>query len=357
MHKVLIVEDDPELRDNLAAGLLCAGYRIKTAGNGTEAIEIGMRFRPDVLVADWLLAGHLDGLHVAQVLRVVDPELRILLMTGFSTEDLRQEAHHIAVPRVLEKPFPLIELFDSVAEALRTPTLDGDPARVAVLELDPQRAIVFMNRVAEGLLPENGDAPPPRTLDALFPPNRRVDLDAARKDWIRVSPARPGAGTWFLASRRFEEDGGWLVALHREGEALVQRMPIIRTLLGRTFDLTASLLYPIHVLIAEPDAFLRHATIAKLRGAGAICLGAGNAEEALRLFRRDLDVSVVIVDSDLAAAPDDGAVDRIRTERPHAVVVGTGDEDRRGEFAALGVNRFLAKPWELNDLVEVLEGE
>ena len=132
---------------------------------------------------------------------------------------------------------------------------------------------------------------------------------------------------------------------------------IIRTLLGRTFDLTASLLYPIHVLIAEPDAFLRHATIAKLRGAGAICLGAGNAEEALRLFRRDLDVSVVIVDSDLAAAPDDGAVDRIRAERPHAVVVGTGDEDRRGEFAALGINRFLAKPWELNDLVEVLEGE
>ena len=69
MCKVLIVDDERDYRDQLSLCLSEDELEIRTAGSGREAIDLGACFRPDVLVADWMLKNHIHGLHVAEVLQ------------------------------------------------------------------------------------------------------------------------------------------------------------------------------------------------------------------------------------------------------------------------------------------------
>ena len=94
MARVLLVEDEDTLRESVARYLELEGHSVLTAANGREAFEVGVSGRPDVLVADWMLHNHIHGLHVAQTLRVVDPSLNTVLITGFPSRKLKQEFDH-----------------------------------------------------------------------------------------------------------------------------------------------------------------------------------------------------------------------------------------------------------------------
>ncbi|MCA9512988.1 MAG: response regulator, partial [Myxococcales bacterium] len=151
MATVLIVEDEDTLRDSVARYLEFEGHDVLAAANGREAFDLGVSGRPDVLVADWMLRNHIHGLHVAQTLRVVDPGLNTVLITGFPSRDLEQEFESGGVTQMLEKPFDLEDLNRAILVAAEQRS-EREAHAAAVLEVARAGAISFANRGARALL-------------------------------------------------------------------------------------------------------------------------------------------------------------------------------------------------------------
>jgi CheY-like chemotaxis protein len=120
MARVLVVEDEDVLRGSLAHLLRHRGWDVRDARSGNEALEVGQDFHPDVLIADWMLENHLHGLEVSRLLRGANPTLRTIVITGFPSHELREEAEREpAVVGFLEKPFS----FEDLEEVLLRATL------------------------------------------------------------------------------------------------------------------------------------------------------------------------------------------------------------------------------------------
>jgi DNA-binding response OmpR family regulator len=117
MTRLLIVDDEPSYRDYLARYLSREGYEVRSAANRDEALRVGREFEPHIVLADWMLKDQVHGLQVGEALRELVPGLRILLMTGFPSSEIRDEARRARVHRFLQKPFGLGEIKASVESA------------------------------------------------------------------------------------------------------------------------------------------------------------------------------------------------------------------------------------------------
>jgi two-component system, cell cycle response regulator CpdR len=119
MAKILIAEDEDSLRAMCARGLTMAGHDVKTACDGSDALDIlqreGGRF--DLLLTD-IRMPIMDGIALALAAARDYPELVILLMTGYA--DQRERAHGLdaLIHDVISKPFTLAALRTAVDGAL-----------------------------------------------------------------------------------------------------------------------------------------------------------------------------------------------------------------------------------------------
>ncbi len=84
--KVLVVDDDGEIRTLLSRRLRRAGYSVEEAGDGVEALERVEQAVPDVVVTDMAMP-RLDGLGLLKELRNRDPELPVIVLTGHGSMD------------------------------------------------------------------------------------------------------------------------------------------------------------------------------------------------------------------------------------------------------------------------------
>jgi two-component system CheB/CheR fusion protein len=116
---VLVIEDDPDLRDLLRQMLLAEGYRVEDASNGHAAVDklAAGSFRPDLVVADYNLPGGMTGLQAAARLRESLPDLPVIILTGdISTATLQDVRHAGAVQ--LNKPVRPQELIGTIEDLL-----------------------------------------------------------------------------------------------------------------------------------------------------------------------------------------------------------------------------------------------
>jgi two-component system, sensor histidine kinase and response regulator len=122
---ILVVEDDTDLRMMFMTALELAGFEVREAPNGYEAIESVDRYPPDLIVLDLLLPGF-GGLSVQREIaaRAVTRHIPIVIVTG-SHRDL----DHLSVACVLRKPVDPDELVATVRrcldESLPTAAPDG----------------------------------------------------------------------------------------------------------------------------------------------------------------------------------------------------------------------------------------
>jgi CheY-like chemotaxis protein/two-component sensor histidine kinase len=118
---VLLVEDEPALREVTRRILTRNGYRVIAADNGNEAIRAAMSCegRIDVLLTDVIMPG-MQGREVAQQIRKIQPDIAILYMSGY-TEGLLS-AQGVLEPGInlIEKPFNEKSLLRKVGEILHT---------------------------------------------------------------------------------------------------------------------------------------------------------------------------------------------------------------------------------------------
>ncbi len=79
--RILVVDDDPAVRDVLRRGLSYEGFAVDTAGSGEEALTLARERLPDLVILDILMPG-LDGFEVLRRLRAADPHLPVLMLTA-----------------------------------------------------------------------------------------------------------------------------------------------------------------------------------------------------------------------------------------------------------------------------------
>jgi CheY-like chemotaxis protein len=82
--RILLVEDDPLIREFVVEALREEGYHVIHAANGEEALAWCGRRIVDVLITDVKLPGSVDGWQIAERCREHDPELPVIYATGFS---------------------------------------------------------------------------------------------------------------------------------------------------------------------------------------------------------------------------------------------------------------------------------
>lgn len=109
---VLLVEDDPLIREFVVEALREAGYHVIHASTGEEALAWCERRVADVLVTDVRLPGQVDGWQIAERYREQDPELPVIYATGFSPVPPRPVPGSL----ILRKPFHPEEIVRMVKE-------------------------------------------------------------------------------------------------------------------------------------------------------------------------------------------------------------------------------------------------
>ena len=113
---VLLVEDEPMVRSVAERALTRHGYKVLTADNGEEALEIINSGEPiDLLISDVVMPG-MDGPTVVREARKSRPELKILFMSGYAEEQLRKSID-IENVNFLPKPFSVSELAEAARRA------------------------------------------------------------------------------------------------------------------------------------------------------------------------------------------------------------------------------------------------
>lgn len=118
--RVLVVDDEPAVRSLMADVLRMDGYRIFTARNALEAIEMceaepGL---PDLLVTDVMMPPHMNGLELAQWLRMGRPDMKALYVSAFAGDPLISEAFKDRQSDFLPKPLSPIVLSHRVQRIL-----------------------------------------------------------------------------------------------------------------------------------------------------------------------------------------------------------------------------------------------
>jgi two-component system response regulator MprA len=145
--KVLIVEDDPAVRDSLERSLAFEGYQVVTAADGETGLAAVATHRPDVVVLDLGLP-RMDGLEVSRRLRAAGDAVPILMLTAREGVRDRVTGLDAGADDYLPKPFALEELLARV-RALRRRSAQADAAE-SVLVVDDLRLDTRSREVARG---------------------------------------------------------------------------------------------------------------------------------------------------------------------------------------------------------------
>lgn len=108
-ESVLVVEDDPLVRDLLVQFLSLRGYRTCGVNDGHEALRVVQESAPDLILLDMVLPG-LSGTEVLQMLRDQEYPGGVIIMTGSHNEEMLEEAWALGPQEILGKPIALDRL-------------------------------------------------------------------------------------------------------------------------------------------------------------------------------------------------------------------------------------------------------
>jgi two-component system, OmpR family, response regulator MprA len=133
---ILVVDDEPAVRDSLARALRLEGYEVELAPDGAAGLGACAERRPDAVVLDVLMP-RLDGPAMCRELRARGDDTPILFLTARDSVADRVAGLDAGGDDYLAKPFALEELLARLRALLRRNGRGGEPLRYEDLELDP----------------------------------------------------------------------------------------------------------------------------------------------------------------------------------------------------------------------------
>jgi len=115
--RILVVDDEPQIRHSLQTNLERRNYDVKTAVSGEEALEAMVRQKPDVVIVDLVLPA-MDGIELTRRIREQSP-VPIIVLSAIGDERKKVEALECGADDYVTKPFGIEELAARVKSALR----------------------------------------------------------------------------------------------------------------------------------------------------------------------------------------------------------------------------------------------
>jgi len=115
--RVLIIDDDPGVRDYLESLMSRQGYEVYAAAGGEEALQKLKESRPDLITLDVVLPG-MDGLETLREFKKRMPEVPVVMLSGQSQARIVIEAMRLGASDFLRKPFEVEELELAFQKAL-----------------------------------------------------------------------------------------------------------------------------------------------------------------------------------------------------------------------------------------------
>lgn len=120
MATILVVDDEPSMRDLLRTVLARKGHEVVIAHDGQKALLRFRQDRPDVTILDLKLPD-IDGINVLRQIHAVNPNHPVIILTGRWTEADEQQARELGVVEFIEKGFSLHVLGKALLRALNYP--------------------------------------------------------------------------------------------------------------------------------------------------------------------------------------------------------------------------------------------
>ena len=117
MSTILIVDDDPQLRQSFEKLLAAEGYTVQTVSTGEAGLAAVRENVPDLVVMDMRLPG-MSGLEAFGVIHNIEPKLPVIIMTAFGTTDTAIEATKVGAFDYVLKPFEVPDMLVLIEQAL-----------------------------------------------------------------------------------------------------------------------------------------------------------------------------------------------------------------------------------------------
>lgn len=114
-QRILIVDDEPVICDIIQRALVIKHYAVETAGSTLEAIGKLETASYDLAIVDLMLPG-INGLALAEAIRLLDPGTPVILITAYGTPSFEGMASHPAISHYLHKPFDLDRLLKLIVQ-------------------------------------------------------------------------------------------------------------------------------------------------------------------------------------------------------------------------------------------------
>jgi two-component system, cell cycle response regulator CpdR len=117
MAKIILAEDDNDMRRFLVKALQNAGYDVISFDNGLSAYQ-RLREEPFELLLTDIVMPEMDGIELARRASELDPDIKIMFITGFAAVALNPDSSAPKHAKVLSKPFHLRELVSEISKML-----------------------------------------------------------------------------------------------------------------------------------------------------------------------------------------------------------------------------------------------
>ena len=117
MTRILLAEDDNDMRRFLVKALERAGYDVCDYDNGASAYE-RLREEPFNLLLTDIVMPEMDGIELARRATEIDPDLKVMFITGFAAVALNPDSKAPKDAKVLSKPFHLRDLVNEVSKLM-----------------------------------------------------------------------------------------------------------------------------------------------------------------------------------------------------------------------------------------------
>ena len=136
---ILVVDDEQDIRDLVAGILEDEGYSVRTAADSDQALAAIRERRPSILVQDiWMQGGGLDGLELLDLVKSLDAELPVIMISGHGNIETAVSARKRGAYDFLEKPFKADRLLLLVERALEQASLKRENRRLRRQAIAPE---------------------------------------------------------------------------------------------------------------------------------------------------------------------------------------------------------------------------
>ena len=156
--RILVVDDEPQIRRIMRTELTSAGYEVDDAKTGEEALGKVREFRPDLVLLDINMPG-MGGLAACRAIRA-DANIALIMLTVHNTEAAKVEALDAGADDFVTKPFSTPELLARIRATLRRlPVAQSSPSRLRVgqLTIDFAARTVALGSTSSHLTPKELD--------------------------------------------------------------------------------------------------------------------------------------------------------------------------------------------------------